>query len=77
MSNLPSAQVSRLGLLLKPLDSHWLGVAALLSGAVRAGGRVGVILSGGNMDAATLRAMLEQESDSPELMVIDHSPLSR
>lgn len=42
-----------------------LGVAALLSGAVRAAGRVGVILSGGNMDAATLRAILEQDGEPP------------
>ncbi|MEP0761456.1 MAG: pyridoxal-phosphate dependent enzyme, partial [Chloroflexota bacterium] len=42
-----------------------LGVAALLSGVVRAAGRVGVILSGGNMDAATLRAILEQDREPP------------
>lgn len=35
-----------------------LGVAALLSGAVRAQGRVGVILSGGNVDAAVLSSIL-------------------
>lgn len=35
-----------------------LGVAALLSGAVRVEGRVGVILSGGNVDAATMTAIL-------------------
>ncbi len=35
-----------------------LGVAALLSGAVRLSGRVGVILSGGNVDAATMRLIL-------------------
>ena len=35
-----------------------LGVAALLSGAVQATGRVGVILSGGNMDAATMTMIL-------------------
>ncbi|MBN1563597.1 MAG: threo-3-hydroxy-L-aspartate ammonia-lyase [Anaerolineae bacterium] len=35
-----------------------LGVAALLSGAVQASGRVGVILSGGNIDAATMTHIL-------------------
>jgi threonine dehydratase len=35
-----------------------LGVAALISGAVAAQGRVGVILSGGNMDAATMTLIL-------------------
>ena len=35
-----------------------LGVAALLSGALQVSGRVGVILSGGNIDAATMTAIL-------------------
>lgn len=35
-----------------------LGVAALLSGEVQAAGRVGVILSGGNIDALTMVAIL-------------------
>ena len=35
-----------------------LGVAALLSGAVTVSGRVGVILSGGNIDAATMTTIL-------------------
>ncbi|MCZ6726792.1 MAG: threo-3-hydroxy-L-aspartate ammonia-lyase [Acidobacteria bacterium] len=35
-----------------------LGVAELLSGAVEARGRVGVILSGGNVDGATMAAIL-------------------
>lgn len=35
-----------------------LGVAALLSGAVHLSGHVGVILSGGNVDAATMRLIL-------------------
>jgi len=35
-----------------------LGVAALLSGAVRASGRVGVILSGGNVDGPTMAHIL-------------------
>lgn len=37
-----------------------LGVAALLSGSIEAHGRVGVILSGGNVDAATLTAILAE-----------------
>jgi threonine dehydratase len=43
---------TRMKLVVEP--SGALGVAALLSGAVRARGRVGVILSGGNLDAAVL-----------------------
>ncbi len=35
-----------------------LGVAALLSGSVPVSGRVGVILSGGNIDAATMTTIL-------------------
>lgn len=35
-----------------------LGVAALLSGAVQASGRVGVILSGGNIDGPTMARIL-------------------
>jgi threonine dehydratase len=35
-----------------------LGIAALLSGAVTVSGRVGVILSGGNVDAATMITIL-------------------
>ncbi len=35
-----------------------LGAAALLSGAVQATGRVGVIISGGNIDAATMMMIL-------------------
>jgi threonine dehydratase len=38
-----------------------LGVAALLTGAVKAQGRVGVILSGGNIDGATMAAILKEE----------------
>jgi len=44
---------TRMKLVVEP--SGALGVAALLSGAVRARGRVGVILSGGNLDAAVLQ----------------------
>jgi threonine dehydratase len=36
-----------------------LGVAALLSGVIRPQGRVGVIISGGNIDGDTMRAILE------------------
>jgi threonine dehydratase len=39
-----------------------LGIAALLSGAVHASGRVGVILSGGNVDAATMTAILTADT---------------
>ncbi len=37
-----------------------LGVAALLSGALSVSGRVGVILSGGNIDAPTMTAILSE-----------------
>jgi threo-3-hydroxy-L-aspartate ammonia-lyase len=50
----------RLKLVVEP--SGALGVAALLSGAVSAGGatgRVGVILSGGNVDGPTMSGILE------------------
>lgn len=39
-----------------------LGVAALLSGAVRVPGRVGVILSGGNIDGPTMTFILSGET---------------
>jgi threonine dehydratase len=35
-----------------------LGLAALLSGKVKAKGRVGIILSGGNIDGPTMRRIL-------------------
>ena len=35
-----------------------LGLAAVLSGAVRAGGRIGIILSGGNIDGSTMSKIL-------------------
>ena len=38
-----------------------LGVAALLSGAVRGRGRVGVIISGGNIDAPTMTKILAEK----------------
>jgi len=46
----------RLKLVVEP--SGALGVAALLSGAVQGGGRIGVILSGGNVDGPTMSALL-------------------
>jgi len=46
----------RMKLVVEP--SGALGVAALLSGAVDVSGRVGVILSGGNIDGATMTAIL-------------------
>ncbi len=46
----------RMKLVVEP--SGALGLAAMLSGAVRPQGRVGVILSGGNMDAATVQTIL-------------------
>ena len=36
-----------------------LGLAAVLCGAVKPGGRIGVILSGGNIDAQTMNRILE------------------
>jgi threonine dehydratase len=42
-----------------------LPVAALLSGAVEVAGRVGVVLSGGNVDAATFAALLERRLTPP------------
>ncbi len=47
----------RMKLVVEP--SGALGLAALLSGAVRPSGRVGVIVSGGNVDAATMNRILE------------------
>ncbi len=46
----------RMKLVVEP--SGALGVAALLSGVVQPQGRVGVILSGGNIDAATMSMIL-------------------
>ncbi|MCF8080794.1 MAG: pyridoxal-phosphate dependent enzyme, partial [Desulfobacterales bacterium] len=50
----------RMKLVVEP--SGALGLAALLSGVVRPSGRVGVILSGGNVDASTMGRILG-ESD--------------
>jgi threonine dehydratase len=36
-----------------------LGVAALLSGSLRPRGRVGVIISGGNIDGPTMKTILD------------------
>ncbi len=46
----------RMKLVVEP--SGALGLAALLCGAVKAQGRVGVVLSGGNIDAATMNRVL-------------------
>jgi len=47
----------RMKLVVEP--SGALGLAALLSGTVKPSGRIGVILSGGNIDAATMQQILE------------------
>lgn len=52
----------RLKLVVEP--SGALGLAALLEGAVMPGGRVGVLLSGGNIDGAVLRQILEDEGEA-------------
>jgi threonine dehydratase len=36
-----------------------LGLAAVLSGAVQTNGRIGVILSGGNIDGSTMAKILD------------------
>jgi len=54
----------RLKLVVEP--SGALGVAALLSGAVDIGGRVGVILSGGNIDGPTMTRILQGEDEGCE-----------
>jgi threonine dehydratase len=51
--------VERLKIVVEP--SGVLGLAALLSGAVQGRGRVGVILSGGNIDAAMMSRILADE----------------
>ncbi len=52
----------RMKLVVEP--SGALGVAALLSGAVKVHGRVGVILSGGNVDRETLSAILKDRNET-------------
>ena len=47
----------RMKLVVEP--SGALGVAALLSGEIQAHGRVGIILSGGNIDGATMKMILD------------------
>ena len=51
----------RLKLVVEP--SGALGVAALLSGALKPHGRVGIILSGGNIDGPTMAKILQDEAD--------------
>lgn len=46
----------RMKLVVEP--SGALGIAALLSGAVKVNGKVGVIISGGNIDAETMTFIL-------------------
>ena len=46
----------RMKLVVEP--SGALGVAAVLSGAIQPGGRVGIILSGGNVDGPTMKMIL-------------------
>ena len=47
----------RMKLVVEP--SGALGLAALLCGAVKPKGRIGVIFSGGNMDGQTMKQILE------------------
>ncbi len=47
----------RMKLVVEP--SGALGLAALLSGAVKAQGRIGIVLSGGNIDAETMTTVLK------------------
>jgi len=49
----------RMKLVVEP--SGALGVAALLSGAVKPGNRTGIIISGGNVDSETFRKILANE----------------
>jgi threo-3-hydroxy-L-aspartate ammonia-lyase len=51
----------RMKLVVEP--SGALGIAALLSGAVEVNGRVGVIISGGNVDAAMMTLILNAAGD--------------
>jgi threonine dehydratase len=55
----------RMKLVVEP--SGALGVAALLSGAVKARGRVGVIISGGNISPETLKLILNSEKENHEV----------
>jgi len=58
----------RMNLVVEP--SGALGVAALLSGAIKAEGRVGVILSGGNIDAPTMIRVLNDDAVNPNGMIL-------
>lgn len=49
----------RMKLVVEP--SGALGIAALISGAVTVNGRVGVIISGGNIDAGTMQKILSED----------------
>jgi len=40
-----------------------LGLAALLSGAVKAQGRIGIVISGGNIDAETMVQVLKTKTN--------------
>ena len=40
-----------------------LGLAALLSGAIQSHGKIGVVLSGGNIDGVTMSQILMEESN--------------
>ena len=44
---------------LKEAVTGALGVAALLSGKIHLRGRIGIILSGGNLDGATMKIILD------------------
>jgi threo-3-hydroxy-L-aspartate ammonia-lyase len=50
----------RLKIVVEP--SGALGVAALLSGAITGYNRIGVILSGGNIDGSTMAAILSADA---------------
>jgi len=53
----------RMKLVVEP--SGALGIAALLSGAVKAQGRVGVIISGGNIDPQTMNLIFNSNREKP------------
>ncbi len=55
----------RMKLVVEP--SGALGIAALLSGAVRAQGRVGVIISGGNISPETMKLILNSNKENHEV----------
>ena len=55
----------RMKLVVEP--SGALGVAALLSGAIKPRGRTGIILSGGNIDAATMKLILDSQTHGSQI----------